>query len=111
MAAGSDFVDAAAHLLFLAETHLGRNIRPCDGECARLAATALVQGYRPVLCAVHQRIHDGERIVLLHRRMTGVVIHVARARDVFQPYSLLQEILMDIHDLGSRKYTTELVAL
>src|SRR5882762_4718204 len=43
--------------------------------------------------------------------MTRVMIHVAGPGDIFQPHSLLQKVLVDVHDLGARKYTLEFIPL
>src|SRR6185437_4033741 len=47
----------------------------------------------------------------LHRRMTGVVIHVARTGHAFEPHPFLHQVLVDVDDPRARKYFLELVAL
>ena len=63
------------HLRFLAVAHLRRDVRARHGQRSRLAAAAVVQrDARP-----HQLVDDGQRRVGLHRRVAGVVVHVANA--------------------------------
>src|SRR5579863_7897780 len=111
MAAGADLIHPDPHLFFLAKAHLGGYVGPGDRESAGLAAASVVLLDGTVARAVHQRVHHLERIVLLHRRVAGIVIHVAHASDVLEHDALLHEELMDVDDLAAGEDLLELVAL
>src|SRR5690606_20353271 len=72
---------AFLHLDLLAEAYLGRNVGPRNGERSGFAAAAIIFLDLLLTRRLDQGVDRLQRILLLHRRMTGVVVHVAHARD------------------------------
>ena len=60
----------------------------------------------PISC-----VHDLERRVGLHRRVAGVVVHVAHALDAFELHALLHQVLVDVEQAAAREDLVELVLL
>ena len=98
---------AFPHFLLLAKSHLGGNVRPGHRERARLPAAALVQLH----LAADQLVDDFERLVGLHRRVAGIVVHVAHAGDAIELYPLLHQVFVDIEQAATGEDLFEFVFL
>src|SRR6185437_9745590 len=101
---------ALMQLPLLAESHLGGDVGTGDGERAGFAAAAIAFQHPAVDLGVDQVVDDLERIVLLDRCVTRIMIEVARAGHAFQPDVLLHQVLVNVDEPAAWKDLVELVA-
>ena len=88
-----------------------RDIGPRDGQRAGFAAAAVVLLDLLRINGADKAVDGLERILLLHRAVARVVIHVARARDAFELDAFLEQEFMNIDDTATGEDFFKLVAL
>ena len=102
---------AFLHLFGLAESDLRADIGPSDGKRTGLTATAGIVIDAAIGVRIHELVDDLEGLVLLHRRVARVVVHVAHAGDTLQAHVFFHEEFVDVDDARTGEDLVEFIAL